>query len=191
MTKYQIIYQGDPTKPNQEILGRPVDFESACRFAAKMQAESFTEFDYSFEDSLKSNDFYIVMPVFEEKKMNDYLDAVLAEKIESCNAILYRLFPDTEIVFLWGKEIFSDDYFLSIHNHHHERLGYLKVSMVWERFTDNCTINSLQLFRDFAYQVDFGGKGFGFSWFSGKNYKKPDNYQEIEAVLTEIWDILA
>ena len=121
--------------------------------------------------------------------MNDYLDAVLSEKLDSCKPILYRLFPGSEIVFLWRKEIFSDDYMLSVHNHQHERLGFLKVSMVWEKFTDNCNIHSLQLYKDFTYQVDFSGKGF--SWFNEGKYKKPENYQEIEAVLKEIWDILA
>ena len=120
--------------------------------------------------------------------MNDYPDAVLSEKLERCNAILCRLFLGSEIVFLWGKGIFSDDYMLSIHNHRNERLGFLKMSMIWERSTDNCNIHSLQLYRSFIYQVDFSGKGF--SWFNEGGYKKPEYYQEIEAALKEIWDIL-
>lgn len=116
--------------------------------------------------------------------MNDYL----AEKFKAFKPILYRLFPNSEIEFLFREDIFWDDYFLSIHNIDNRRLGYLKISLAWKN-NENKTLFSLQLFRDFTYQVDYFGKGF--SWFKEGRYTKPDNYQEIENILKEIWDILA
>ena len=132
-----------------------------------------------------------------------YIDAVLAEKLDSCKPILFKLFPNSEIEILLREleNEYHNDYILSIHDQKKNRLGYLEVSLIWrenpslisialhEDFSDNRNIHSLQLYRDFTYQVEFSGKGF--SWFREGKYKKPENYQEIEAVLKEIWDILA
>ena len=120
--------------------------------------------------------------------MND-LNNDFKEKIEACNAILCRLCPDSDVVVIWTREIFSDNYILSIHNHNHERLAYLKISMIREELTDNLIIHSIQLYKDFVYQVDFGGENFG--WFLNDSYTKPDNYQEIKDILKQIWNIIS
>ena len=62
--KYQIVYQGYPEEPNQEILESPLDFQEANRIAAEMQAESWTKDEMDAKDVQEVNGFYVVTPVF-------------------------------------------------------------------------------------------------------------------------------
>ena len=62
--KYQIVYQGYPEEPNQEILGSPLDFQEAHRIAAEMQAEYWTNLKMDAKDVQEVNGFYVVTPVF-------------------------------------------------------------------------------------------------------------------------------
>jgi hypothetical protein len=62
--KYQIIYQGYPEEPNQELLEYPIDFQEANKIAAEMQAEYWTKLRMKAKDVQEVNGFYVVSPVF-------------------------------------------------------------------------------------------------------------------------------
>jgi hypothetical protein len=62
--KYQIIYQGYPEEPNQELLEYPIDFQEANKIAAEMQAEYWTKLRMNAKNVQEVNGFYVVSPVF-------------------------------------------------------------------------------------------------------------------------------
>jgi hypothetical protein len=56
--KYQVVYQGYESEPNQ-VVSEPMDFDDANWMACEMQAELAVEPDFQ-----KGNEFFVVEPIF-------------------------------------------------------------------------------------------------------------------------------
>lgn len=116
-----------------------------------------------------------------------YIQADFKEKLQACKPILFKLFPNSEIEFLLREleNEYQNDYILSIHDQKKNRLGYLEVSLVW---SENPSLISIALHEDFSHSILFNGKAFMRE--TGK-YTRRKNWEEIENILKELWDILA
>jgi hypothetical protein len=110
------------------------------------------------------------------------MEELLRLKFEQIKAELESLFSSDNITLLHGRGDFYRGYAFNICDQKNQRLGYLKV-----RFYGVDEILDLQLLKDNSYQLNKGI--FGCSWFISDNYKKPENYQEIERFLAGIWSI--
>ena len=116
-----------------------------------------------------------------------YIDTGLKRKLDSCKPILFKLFPNSEIEILLREldNKYHSEYILSIHDQKKNRLGYLEVSLAWRRVPN---LVSILLHEDFCYSILFAGKAFVRE--TGE-YTRRKNWEEIENILKEIWDILA
>lgn len=116
-----------------------------------------------------------------------YIHADLKEKLEACKPILFKLFPNSEIEILLREldHEYHNDYILSIHDQKKNRLGYLEISLIWDDFP---TLISIMLHEDFSYSSRYSGKNFIRE--TGR-YTRRKNWEEVESILREIWDILS
>lgn len=111
-------------------------------------------------------------------------------KIEGIKSQLGDLFPQGEIGLVHGQNPDEqdqpyDDYILVVEGEFGVRLGYLKM-----RFYGGDEVLELQLYRDNQYQVNRNIRGF--FWFKSEDgrYKKPNNSQELEVFINQVWNIL-